>query len=95
LLQFEFDREISLGFLNRLVKNVSVKTAIPNANGNESTNYQRTIDSLGPTAQNPANLTIAAPFAQSNIMHYTIQDSLKSSGMDYGYMRALFSIHFL
>ncbi|MCO4782858.1 MAG: hypothetical protein KC646_11090 [Candidatus Cloacimonetes bacterium] len=95
LLQFEFDREITLGFLNRLLERVSIKTSIPNANGLGSVNYERVLDTLGPTAQNSANLTIAAPITQSNVMHYTIQDSLKSSGMDYGYMRALFSVVFL
>lgn len=94
-LQFEFDREISLSFLNRLITNVSIKTSIPNANGTDNANYERVIDTLAPSAQNPANLTIVAPITTSNVMHYTIQDSLKSSGMDYGFMRALFSVQFL
>lgn len=95
LILFEFDRDLSLSFLNRLIKNISIKTSIPNANGSDAINYERVLDTLGPSAQNPSNLAVSAPITQSNIMHYTIQDSLQSSGMEYGYMRALFSIQYL
>ncbi|PCJ18972.1 MAG: hypothetical protein COB02_09570 [Candidatus Cloacimonadota bacterium] len=93
-LRLEFDRELTPSFVRRMIKDVFVKTTIPSDDNKTKNSSSQSFAQLTVAIDTASSLLVKVPVIRSNVMHYTIQNSLRSAGMEYGYLRALFSVQY-